>query len=166
MRYLLDSNTFIESKRRYYGFDICPGFWEFLTEGMKEKMLFSIQAVKEELAEGNDDLHDWASEQDEKFDCFLKPDLNVIEAMRQVAEWTNAHQQYTDQAKNQFLDSADYMLVSAGLAHSMTIVTNELPAPQAKKIIKIPDACLAFHISYLSIFELLRKTQVKLILNR
>ena len=26
-RYLLDANPFIEAKNRYYGFDICPGFW-------------------------------------------------------------------------------------------------------------------------------------------
>ena len=28
MKYLLDSNVFIEAKNRYYAFDICPGFWE------------------------------------------------------------------------------------------------------------------------------------------
>lgn len=28
--FLLDANVFIEAKNRYYGFDICPGFWRWL----------------------------------------------------------------------------------------------------------------------------------------
>ena len=30
--YVLDSNTFIEAKNRYYGFDIVPSFWNKLLE--------------------------------------------------------------------------------------------------------------------------------------
>ncbi len=28
--YLFDANVFIEAKNRYYAFDICPGFWEWM----------------------------------------------------------------------------------------------------------------------------------------
>ena len=28
--YVLDSNTFIDAKNRYYGFDIVPSFWNEL----------------------------------------------------------------------------------------------------------------------------------------
>ena len=30
MAYLLDANVFIEAKKRWYGFDFCPSFWEWL----------------------------------------------------------------------------------------------------------------------------------------
>ena len=30
--FVLDTNTLIEAKNRYYGFDICPGFWFALLE--------------------------------------------------------------------------------------------------------------------------------------
>lgn len=30
MQYLLDANVFIEAKNRYYGFDFCPAFWNWL----------------------------------------------------------------------------------------------------------------------------------------
>lgn len=30
MAYLLDANVFIEAKRRHYGFDFCPAFWDWL----------------------------------------------------------------------------------------------------------------------------------------
>ncbi|MEJ7695585.1 MAG: DUF4411 family protein [Candidatus Limnocylindrales bacterium] len=30
MAYLLDANVFIESKKRWYGLDFCPAFWDWL----------------------------------------------------------------------------------------------------------------------------------------
>jgi hypothetical protein len=30
MAYLLDANIFIEAKNHHYGFDLCPGFWDWL----------------------------------------------------------------------------------------------------------------------------------------
>jgi hypothetical protein len=35
-KYLLDSNVFIEAYRRYYSFDICPGFWDCLVHTSNE----------------------------------------------------------------------------------------------------------------------------------
>ncbi|WP_081763821.1 MULTISPECIES: DUF4411 family protein [Nitrincola] len=28
MKYLLDSNTYIQAKNQYYGMDFCPGYWD------------------------------------------------------------------------------------------------------------------------------------------
>ena len=33
MAYLLDANVFISAKNLHYGFDFCPAFWDWLTEG-------------------------------------------------------------------------------------------------------------------------------------
>ena len=30
MLFLLDSDTLIQAKNEYYGFDLCPGFWDWL----------------------------------------------------------------------------------------------------------------------------------------
>ena len=43
MTYLLDTNIFIDAKNRYYGFDICPAFWEWLTKLNKSEIVFSIE---------------------------------------------------------------------------------------------------------------------------
>ena len=43
MTYLLDTNIFIESKNRYYGFDIAPGFWEWLNIVMTNGDINSIK---------------------------------------------------------------------------------------------------------------------------
>nr|WP_269633613.1 DUF4411 family protein [Pelomonas sp. BJYL3] len=32
MAYLLDANVFIQAKNLQYGFDFCPGFWDWLAQ--------------------------------------------------------------------------------------------------------------------------------------
>ena len=49
MAYLLDSNTFIEAKQRYYDFGVCPGYWKWLTEANSDGRVFSIEKVGDEL---------------------------------------------------------------------------------------------------------------------
>lgn len=33
MAYLLDADAFIRAKNLHYGFDLCPGFWDWLVTG-------------------------------------------------------------------------------------------------------------------------------------
>ncbi len=40
--FVLDSNIFIEAHRRYYAFDICPGFWDSLRSGFRRGHSFSV----------------------------------------------------------------------------------------------------------------------------
>lgn len=67
MAYLLDTNTLIQAKNEYYAFDLCPGFWDWLDEKNGAGTIFSVQAVKEELARGDDQLAQWAADRDTKF---------------------------------------------------------------------------------------------------
>ena len=60
MNHLLDANTLIEAKNRYYGMAICPGFWQWLLLKNKVLALASIAPVMDELTKGNDDLAGWA----------------------------------------------------------------------------------------------------------
>ena len=57
-KFVLDANVFIQAYRRYYAFDICPGFWNVVLE-FGPHYLISIDKVKDELFEGNDDLKQW-----------------------------------------------------------------------------------------------------------
>ncbi|MBF0147506.1 MAG: DUF4411 family protein [Magnetococcales bacterium] len=45
--YLLDSNVFIEAKNRYYAFDICPGFWEWMNDSGSKKHIKIPNICKE-----------------------------------------------------------------------------------------------------------------------
>ncbi len=42
MAYLLDANAFIEAKKRWYGFDFCPAYWEWLEAANAAQSVFSI----------------------------------------------------------------------------------------------------------------------------
>lgn len=62
MKYLLDSNVFIEAKNLYYGFDFCPAFWAWLDQEHERAHVFSIEKVQDELRGGGDELTKWAND--------------------------------------------------------------------------------------------------------
>ena len=49
--YVLDSNTFIDAKNRYYGFDIVPSFWNELISHSRGNIL-TIDHIKNEIMSG------------------------------------------------------------------------------------------------------------------
>lgn len=50
MAYLLDSNIFITAKNFHYGFDICPGFWDWIDGAFEAGQVMSVAAVYDEIA--------------------------------------------------------------------------------------------------------------------
>ena len=64
MAYLLDANAFIEAKKRWYGFDFCPAYWDWLDAAHSAGIAFSIERVATELFAGDDELTDWARARD------------------------------------------------------------------------------------------------------
>lgn len=67
MPYLVDTNVFIEAKNDFYGMDFCPAFWDWLVEGNRDKRVFSIDRVRDELIEGGDQLSEWAKDRGSNF---------------------------------------------------------------------------------------------------
>lgn len=59
-------------------------------------------------------------------------------------------------AAETFLAAADYFLVAQALSLEYTVVTQEKPAPQSEKKIKIPDACNAVGVAWISLFDMLK----------
>lgn len=56
MPYLLDANVFMQAKNQYYGFDFCPGFWEWLVTHNVTSLVYSIEKVGDEIAAGTDEI--------------------------------------------------------------------------------------------------------------
>lgn len=160
MSYLLDANVFIEAKNRYYGFDFCPAFWDWLIINNREKKVFSIEKVGDEIDAGNDELAEWANQLGPDF--FLKPDNAMLAAMGSVSNWATG-QNYDLSAVNTFFLGADYYLVAFALAHGYTIVTLEIASPSAKKI-KIPNACIGLKIKFVTPYKMLRKESARFVL--
>jgi hypothetical protein len=160
MRYLLDSDVFIQAKNLHYGFDFCPAFWEWLIQKHASGVVYSIEKVGDELAAGSDTLTDWAAERGPEF--FLEPDAAMLPAFSAVSDWVMS-QRYDPAAVNTFLQKADYYLVAHALAHKFTVVTHEKPANTTKQI-KIPVACIGLGIKCITPFEMLRHERARFIL--
>jgi hypothetical protein len=123
MGYLLDANVFIEAKRRHYGFDFCPAFWDWLDTQHAAGMVFSIEKVGDELLSGNDELSEWVGQRGARF--FLPPDDRMLASLAAVADWVRG-QRYRPGAIGAFLEDPDYYLVAYAHAHGHVVITHEV----------------------------------------
>jgi hypothetical protein len=155
--YLLDANVFIESRNRFYGLDICPGFWDWLDAAHVQEKVFSIEKVSDELVD--DDLAEWAKN---RSGLFLRPDADVVKSLQATSTWATS-QDYDGAAVTTFLESADYYLVAHAHAYSHTVVTQEVIANTKKKI-KIPNACIGMDVKCMGTFEMLRAEKARFVL--
>ena len=152
MPYLLDANVFMEAKNRYYGFDFCPAFWEWLIVKNSAGIVFSVEKVSDEIVAGHDELSTWAAQRGSEF--FLAPDEAVSSAFSDVSIWTTS-QGYSQSEVTKFLGGADPFLVSHARAYGHIVVTHERREDLSKKI-KIPNVCLGLGAKWMTPFEMLR----------
>lgn len=162
-KYLLDTNVLIEAHRRYYAFDIAPSFWNNLYQLAQEEKIISIDYVKNEISNGDeeDKLNRWANSEFERWFVSTN-DEKVFASYRKIIDWVTSQTQYADYAKSEFARIADSWLLAYALAFNCTIVTHESYAPQSKNRVLIPNVCKAFEISYISTFDMLRNLNVRL----
>jgi len=160
MAYLLDANVFIQAKRLHYGMDFCPAFWEWLRNQNHAGTVFSIEKVADELAEGSDDLSDWAAQRGNDF--FLEPDEAMLSALAQVSQWVQS-QNYRPAAVSAFLQDADYYLIAHALAHKHVVVTHEVASDGVRQV-KIPNVCIGVKVKCMTPFAMLRKEKARFVL--
>lgn len=159
MIHLLDSNVFIQAKRLHYGFDFCPGFWDWIDRAHGDNAVLSIDAVFDELKDGKDDLAKWVASRTQ---LFAPADADRLRSMAILSNWaTSTGLPYSQTAVQDFLASADYQLVAHAHAHGHTVVTHELPNQAGRKRVKIPEACNAVGVKYVQPHELLRRQNAR-----
>ena len=158
--YVLDANVFIQAKNQYYAFDLTPRFWQLLVELAESGQIVSIDRVKMELERGKDELTTWAKE---NFSAgFVSTDENdVIESYREIMNWVMNEVQYSAAAKTGFAQGADGWLVAYARAKKCMVVTQEMPNPETKARIPIPNVCQQFGVSFVNTFEMLRRLGVR-----
>jgi hypothetical protein len=156
--YLLDSDVLITAKNRYYAFSICPGFWDSLLHAHRFGRLHSIDRVQQELLNGSDDddLVQWVGSAVPAEFFHSCGETEVVNAFKEIMLWAQRHRQFTDAAKANFASGADGWLVAFSKVKRTIVVTNEQPAPDAKKEIKLPDVCNAFGVPYCDTFAMLQ----------
>ena len=163
MKYLLDTNTFIEAKGRYYGMAICPAYWEWLLQAHEKQEIVSIDMVKDELANGNDELTQWVKDNSQIFisesdteiqTCFGTQVVPTVDGMAHMKDGTHA----------EFLSGADPWLIATAMATGATIVTQEVYKPDIKRKIHIPNVCKLLEVPYMNTFEMLHDLEAKFVL--
>lgn len=158
MPYLIDSNVLIQAKNLHYGLDFCPAFWDWLVEANGRQLVFSVEAVKRELIEVQDELSTWVSQHP---NLFLQVDNAVLGSLTTTSRWVTG-QSFEQSAVNTFLGVADYHLVAHAHAKQFVVVTHEKYADSVKKI-KIPNVCRGLGVKCMTPFEMLRTEQARFI---
>ena len=158
-RYLIDANVFIQAKNFHYRFEFCQGFWQWLNEAHHAGLVFSIDKVRQEINDGdeNDQVRLWANDLPESFFIADTHDIAVMQAYRQVMQWNVSNNHYRQQAKDEFarFDKADAFLIATAKAHDFVVVTHEASKPESKKRVLIPDAGNEFNVKSIMIYDLL-----------
>ena len=160
MANLLDTNVFIEAKNHYYGFDICPGFWEWLDRAFAEGVLLSIKGVRDELMQRQVRLSTWCRSRKQMF--LDTNDGKTYESLKLLSGWVSEN--YNGAAKTKFLGDVDFVLVGYAHAHGHTVVTTEI-ASHGKQV-KIPNACKAMDVPCINPFQMLATAKVRFYLPR
>lgn len=160
LRYLLDSDVLIAAKNLHYNPSFCGAFWTWILNAHQAGRLYSIDKVKDELlAGGRDDvLYGWA-QHTSLAGFFLKSNVGVAQWGKLAAWAQQPEKAFKPAAQAKFLnvDSADAWLIAyAAHAGDCVIITNEQPAPESKKFIKLPDAAAAVGVQTANMFDVLR----------
>lgn len=161
MAYLLDSDVLISAKNLHYGFDFCPGFWDWLEIANAAGTVQSVEAVYNELVVGDDDLSEWAKAHRS---FFLPLTADEMPSVAAVNRWANDSPDYEPAAKFEFAGAADSFLIAHAVAGGHTVVTHERISDGRRRI-KIPNAAIANGVNVANPFQMLRTEGVRLVLS-
>ena len=156
--FVVDSNFFIQAHRATYPLDVVVSFWRKIAQLALEGKIISIDKVKNEIYQNDDELRKWCITN--LPDVFFKDTSRVIPEYTQVVNWAVSRKSHFQQkALDEFLDAdeADAWLISYSIANHNTIITQEILQPEKKNKIKIPDACIPFRIHYMNTIEMFRQ---------
>ena len=164
--YLLDANVFIQAHRRYYAFDLCPGFWSCLPAQHATGNVLSIDKVKTELLNGDDGdaLDSWVRNTSPGSLFASTEDAAVVTEFTTMMRWVQNSAHYLPEAKTEFAQVADGWLVAYAKAYGLTVVTQEEHRPERRNRVPLPTVCLQFGVPYADTFAMLRDLNTRFVL--
>ena len=150
----------IRAKNDYYGFDLCPGFWDWLETMNASGSVYSVEAVYNELIAGSDDLSQWARDHRQ---FFLPLTTADIAAVATANRWATNSANYDPAAKAEFARAADAFLIGRALTGGHTVVTHETISDGRRRI-KIPNAAGENGVQVVKPFQMLRAMGARFVL--
>lgn len=165
-KYLLDTNIFIESKNKFYSFDIAPGFWEQLEEQIVVGNCNIIDAVDSELMSGNEDelVQWWKSVKGRHSGIVMrsKEDESVLNEFREIIKLVNKDSNFSRREIDRFFSGADPWISASAKVWNMKLVSFEaLKGPGTRKV-KIPDICNRIGVQCIDLYTMLREIGIQL----
>lgn len=163
-KYVVDTNFFIQAHRSSYPLDIAQSFWRKVKELADDEKIISIDKVRDEIFENEDELTEWVNNNIPGLFFKDTRDETIIAEYRKVAQWAESRSDhYYRRAIDEFLeyDKADTWLIAYCMATGDEIVTQEVSDSNRKNRIKIPDVCNDFRIQYLNMMAMFRKLGVR-----
>ena len=120
--FVLDANVFITAHRRYYGFDLCLGFWNCLSHYSNQKRILSIDRIREELLKGDDRLKEWVISEAPKTLFEPSNDEVVRDLFSKMMMRVDSQHQFKDEAKDEFARSNDGWLAAYAKVHGAVLI--------------------------------------------
>ena len=161
MKYLLDSNTYIQAKNQYYSMDICPAYWDWLDQQFQLGIVASIDMIGKELIDGKDELADWAKNRPSHF---INNDDDKTQTAYAEIVTAVAAGDYNPGNRDNFLAKADPWIIAKAKAIGATVVTHESRVASSAKKIKAPNICQQFEVPCINTFQLLRELKARFVL--
>ena len=166
--FLIDSNSLITPNLNFYPFDLAPGFWRQMSDGVESGEIAIIDLVEDEILKGNDSLKDWLSVLNVK--NYIKHDeSDIIKAYSDVLVHIQTNDCYKEAALKEWsrAEVADPWLIAAAKVKNMTIITFEkktggLNSLNPSKNAKIPDVANAFKVKTEDLYYMMRALKFKL----
>ncbi len=163
MKYLLDSNTYIQAKNQYYGMGFCPAYWDWLDNSFATGEVCSIEFIGREMQSGNDDLAAWVKARPAHF---LPHDDEMTQTVYTDIVNFVMSQNFDAAPRDFFLTKGDPWLIAKAKVLGASVVTNEATVSPATRKVKIPNVCRQFDVPCISAFDLLNALQPTFVLQR
>jgi len=104
--YLVDANFFIQAHRAIYPLDVAPSFWNKVKELAQNGSIISIDKVKDEIYQNEEDLKSWCEAN--LPDNFFHDSSITLSEYSRIAVWANSmSHHYKSSALEEFLDAAE-----------------------------------------------------------
>lgn len=163
VRFIIDTNIFLDAYKKYYGFDIAPKFWTCLLGEIEKGNIIIIDKVIKELEKGDDDLSKWVCDNCNNYEY---NSLSHIESYSLILNHVNDCGYYKDNALRIWADEevADPWIIAVAKDLNCVIITNETKQNRNQnekcKNAKIPDIANDFNIKCINIYQMLRELNI------
>ena len=159
--FLIDSNALIAPYQQYYPFDLVPGFWGQVKEGIESGRIIIAGKVFDEVMAGSDELSSWIMQfKGKKFD---HRDKDIATAVGKILDFLRNSSRYNNDAVLAWSDIkiADPWLIAIAMIHNYTAVTLEKTSNSPRKP-RIPDICDHFGVKHCDLFQMMRALKFSL----